>query len=85
MAWGHRLKRLTKKERELCRTRGWGCASCDDPVDYVSSYSYASGHGHAAHARRPMCGDHARVFAMRFGLAWPTQDRKVKVRLLRAA
>jgi hypothetical protein len=85
MAWGHRLKRLTKRERELCVSMGWGCGTCDEPVEYVSNYSYASVHGHAAHARRTMCPGHARVFAMRYGLAWPTQDSRVKVRLLRAA
>jgi hypothetical protein len=85
MAWGHRLKRLTKKERELCRSMGWGCGACDSAVEYVSNYSYASARGHAAHARRPMCADHARLFAMRYCLAWPTQDGRVRIRLLRAA
>lgn len=85
MAWGHRLKRLTKRERELCRSMGWGCGACDDGVEYVSSYSYTSAHGPAVHARRPLCAEHARLFAMRYCLAWPTQDGRVKVRLLRAA
>jgi hypothetical protein len=85
MAWGHRLKRLTKKERELCRTRDWGCWGCDVSVEYVSNYSYTSAHGHAAHARRPLCPSHARLFAMRYCLAWPPQVGKVKIRLLRAA
>jgi hypothetical protein len=85
MAWGHRLKRLTKKERELCRTMAWGCSGCDRQVDYVSNHSYASAHGHAAHARRPLCAEHARLFAMRYCLAWPVQGSRVKIRLLRAA
>jgi hypothetical protein len=85
MAWGHRLKRLTKKERELCRSMGWGCGACDRVVDYVSNYSYTSARGHAAHARRPLCAEHARLYAMRYCLAWPTQDGRVRIRLLRAA
>jgi hypothetical protein len=85
MAWGHRLKRLTKKERALCKSMAWGCGSCDESVEYISNYSYASARGHAAHARRPMCPTHARQFAMRYCLAWPTQGGRVKIRLLRAA
>jgi hypothetical protein len=85
MAWGHRLKRLTKRERELCRSMGWGCGACDDAVEYVSNYSYTSARGHAAHARRPLCAEHARLFAMRYCLVWPTRDGRVRVKLLKAA
>jgi hypothetical protein len=85
MAWGHRIKRLTKKERELCRSMGWGCGACDAGVEYVSNYSYTSGRGHTAHARRPLCPEHARLYAMRYCLAWPTQAGRVRIRLLRAA
>jgi hypothetical protein len=85
MAWGHRLKRLTKRERELCQTLGWGCGACDETVEYVSNYSYASTRGHTAHARRTLCPEHARLFAMRYCLAWPTQDARVRIRLLKAA
>jgi len=85
MAWGHRLKRLTKRERELCRSMVWGCGACDNAVEYVSNYSYTSAYGHAAHARRPLCADHARQFAMRYCLVLPTQDGRVRVKLLNAA
>lgn len=91
MAWGHRLKKLTRRERIWCRTLGWGCsvATCDEAADYVSTYSYASGSGHAAHATRTFCAEHARAFAMRYCLAWPTPDGRVRIRFepqrLRAA
>jgi hypothetical protein len=85
MAWGHRLKRLTKRERELCRELGWGCAACAGDVDYVSNYSYASVHGHAAHAKRPFCAAHARQFAMRHCLAWPARGARIRLDLDRAA
>jgi hypothetical protein len=85
MAWGHRLKRLTKRERQICQSMSWGCGACDAGVEYVSNYSYASIRGHTAHARRPLCPEHARQFAMRYGLAWPTQNGRVRAKLLRAA
>lgn len=83
MAWGHRLKRLTKKEQKLCRTLGWCCANraCKAAAEYMSNYSYRSAHGHVAHVRRPFCPAHARQYAMRYTLAWPTRDRQVKIRL----
>jgi hypothetical protein len=85
MAWGHRLKRLTKSEKGRCRAMEWGCAGCGAAVEYVSNYSYASARGHAAHARRPMCADHARQFAMRHCLAWPSHLARVRVRIERRA
>jgi hypothetical protein len=63
MVWGHRLKRLTKRERELCQ---WGCGVCDEPVEYLSDYDFDSRRGHAAQAHRPLCAEHARQFAVRF-------------------
>ena len=81
MAWGHRLKRLTKRERELCRTLGWGCGgggACEAGVEYVSNFSYASFRGHATHAKRPLCAEHARQFAMRYCLAWPTRGARIR-------
>lgn len=63
------LKRLTKRERDTFRTRGWGCGGCDEPVDYVSGYAYASHAGHAARAIRPLCTEHARQLARRAALA----------------
>jgi hypothetical protein len=81
MAWGHRVKKLTKKERETCRTLGWGCGGgCGKHADYLSNYSYASVHGHASHAKRPLCADHARQFAMRYVLPWPVRGGKVRIR-----
>ena len=68
MAWGHRLKRLTKRERELCRARGWGCGGRDEPVEYLSDYAFDSTRGHAAEAHRPLCAAHARQFAARYRL-----------------
>ena len=68
MSWGHRLKRLTKREIAECRTLGWGCGACDGTVAYVSDYCYASADGHAAQARRTLCAEHARVFAARLRL-----------------
>jgi hypothetical protein len=62
------LKRLTKQERELCRSRGWGCGACDQAVEYVSDYAYASGSGHIAQITRPLCAEHARELAERFAL-----------------
>jgi hypothetical protein len=85
MVWGHRLKRLTKREKDRCKSMGWGCAGCGAEVEYVSNYSYNSNRGHAAHARRPMCGPHARQFAMRHCLAWPARVSRVRVRLERRA
>jgi hypothetical protein len=86
MAWGHRLKRLTKREKDLCRSIDWvGCAGCGGNVQYLSNYSYASAGGHAAHARRPMCTRHARQFAMRHGLAWPARPTRVPIRIERRA
>jgi hypothetical protein len=80
MAWGHRLKRLTKRERELCRALGWGCggAACDEGVEYLSNFSYASVHGHATHAKRALCAEHARQFAMKYCLAWPTRGARIR-------
>jgi len=82
MAWGHRLKRLTRREREECSRLGWGCGAggCAHPVEFISTYSYVSAHGHAAHARRPFCAAHGREFAMRHTLAWPTRDGRVRIR-----
>ncbi len=80
MAWGHRLKRLTKREQYLCREWGCGAASCQAALEYISTYAYVSARGHATHARRPFCAEHARQFAMRFCLAWPTRDGRVRIR-----
>jgi hypothetical protein len=85
MAWGYRIKRLTKREKERCRSLGWGCAGCGGGVEYISNYSYNSANGHAAHARRPMCTEHGRQFAMRHCLAWPARSNKVRIRLEKAA
>jgi hypothetical protein len=68
MGWGHRLERLTKRDRDLYRTLGWGCCGCDEGVGYVSYYSCSSELGHAAAVRRPLCETHARDFAQRYGL-----------------
>ena len=85
MAWGHRIKRLTKREKDLCRSMGLECAGCGAGVEYFSNYSYTSARGHAAHARRPMCIEHARQFAMRHCLAWPARMAGVRVRIERRA
>jgi hypothetical protein len=83
MPWGHRLKKLTKREKDVCRLLEWSCgvASCHESVEYISTYSVASAHGHALHKKRPFCPPHARQFAMRNTLAWPTRDGKVRIRL----
>ena len=86
MAWGYRLKKLSRSEKSVCRSMGRACAApgCGDGAAYISNYSYASVHGGATHAKRTFCADHARSFAMRHTLAWPTQDAKVRIRLFEA-
>lgn len=82
MAWGYRLKKLTRREKTLCRSMGLDCGApgCDTDAEYLSNYSYTSAHGSATHAKKCLCTEHARSFAMRHTLAWPTQDNKVKIR-----
>jgi hypothetical protein len=83
MAWGYRLKKLSRREKTVCRSLGRDCAApgCGDDAEYISNYSYVSVHGTATHAKRTFCTDHARAFAMRHTLAWPAQAAKVHIRL----
>jgi hypothetical protein len=80
MAWGYRLDVMGAREAARCREDGRGCAvvRCASLPLYVSAYRYVRAAGQAVTASRPLCIKHARLFSMKYSLAWPNMLRRVR-------
>jgi hypothetical protein len=80
MAWGYRLEVMGARETARCREDGRGCAvsRCQALPLYNSAYRYARAAGRLVTTTRPLCGRHARLFSMKFSLAWPSLSRRAR-------
>jgi hypothetical protein len=80
MAWGYRIEVLNAREAGRCRDAGRGCSAgkCGDSPQFLSVYRYARVGGRAITASRPLCVKHARLFSMKFSLAWPDRLKRVR-------
>lgn len=80
MAWGYRLELMGTRDAIRCRDDGRGCAvgKCDAVPQYVSAYRYARGNGRAVTVARGLCVRHARLFSMKYSLAWPDMMRRFR-------
>jgi hypothetical protein len=80
MAWGYRLEVIGAREAARCRDKGRGCSAsrCGDSPQYVSAYRYSRSNGRAVTATRPLCTKHARLFSMKYSLAWPDMLRRAR-------
>jgi hypothetical protein len=80
MAWGYRLELMGAKEGALCREDGRGCSTgrCGNSPQFLSAYRYSRASGRAVTVSRPLCVKHARLFSMKYSLAWPDLLRRVR-------
>ena len=80
MAWGYRLEVIGARAAARCRDEGRGCSvgRCGDSPQYVSAYRYSRSNGSAVTASRPLCIKHARLFSMKYTLAWPNMLRRAR-------
>lgn len=78
MAWGYRLEALTARGGAECRQDGRGCSvgHCGNSPQFVSAYRYSRKTGRAVTVSRTLCVKHARLFSMKYSLAWPTMLRR---------
>ena len=83
MAWGYRLGML--HGREGIRPRGsqrkgespaCSVSRCDAAPRYLSAYRYSRADGRAVRVTRLLCTHHARLFSMKYTLAWPHMLRR---------
>jgi hypothetical protein len=44
----------------------------------MSAYRYSRSNGPAVTASRPLCTRHARLFSMKYTLAWPAMLRRIR-------
>jgi hypothetical protein len=80
MAWGYRLGTLNGREGTRLRTQHKDCsvAVCGGEPRYLSAYRYSRLDGRAVTVTRSLCTRHARLFSMKYSLAWPDMLRKPK-------
>ena len=52
--------------------------NCHGEPKYLSAYRYSRLDGRAVTVARPLCVRHARLFSMKYSLAWPNMLRKPK-------
>lgn len=80
MAWGYRLDVIGAREAARCRDQQRGCSAsgCGDSPQYLSAYRYSRSNGRAVTVSRPLCTRHARLFSMKYTLAWPALLRRVR-------
>ncbi len=80
MAWGYRLEVLGAREGARCREEGRGCSvgKCGVSPQYISAYRYTRSEARAVTVNRPLCVKHARLFSMKYSLAWPDTLRRVR-------
>jgi hypothetical protein len=78
MAWGYRLEVLGARDGVRCREDGRGCSvgKCDTVPQYQSAYRYSRVNGRAVTVTRTLCVRHARLFSMKYSLAWPDTLRR---------
>lgn len=78
MAWGYRLELLGGRDGARCREDGRGCSvgKCAGLPQYVSAYRYSRNNGRAVTVTRGLCVKHARLFSMKYSLAWPNMLRR---------
>lgn len=83
MAWGYRLELMVGREgarvrQEKTPGRACGCsiAKCENFPQYLAAYRYSRANGRAVTASRTLCVKHARLFSMKFSLAWPDMLRR---------
>ena len=80
MAWGYRLEVLGSRDGARCREDGKGCSvgQCDALPQYLSAYRYSRVNGRAVTVTRTLCVKHARLFSMKYSLAWPGMFRGIR-------
>jgi hypothetical protein len=80
MAWGYRLGTLNGREGNRLRAPHKDCsvAACGAEPRYLSAYRYSRLDGRAVTVTRSLCIKHARLFSMKYSLAWPDTLRKPK-------
>jgi len=80
MAWGYRLDVLSTAEASRLRSAGRVCAvrGCEHQPRYRSCFRYSRSSGGPVTTSRPLCPRHARVFSMKYVLAWPHLARRVR-------
>lgn len=80
MAWGYRLELMGAREGSRGRDGGRGCSvgGCEHLPQYLSAYRYARANGRAVTATRLLCVVHARLFSMKYSLAWPDTLRRIR-------
>jgi len=84
MAWGYRLETLNARGGAERRQDGRGCSvgRCGNSPQFVSAYRYSrkTGResGRAVTVSRILCVKHARLFSMKYSLAWPTMHRRAR-------
>lgn len=80
MAWGYRLEVIGARGavRRRGEARGCSAAGCGDSPQYLSAYRYSRSNGTAVTATRLLCTRHARLFSMKYTLAWPDMLRRAR-------
>ena len=80
MAWGYRLEVIGAREGARCREDGRTCSApgCGVSPQYMSAYRYTRSSGTPVTATRALCIRHARLFSMKYSLAWPDMLRRVR-------
>lgn len=78
MAWGYRLEMMGGRDGARCREDGRGCSvgKCHALPQYSSAFRYSRGGGGAVTVTRVLCVKHARLFSMKYSLAWPDMLRR---------
>lgn len=85
MAWGYRLGMLHGREgirprgpqrKDEVKTLACSASHCADTPRYLSAYRYSRVDGRAVTVTRPLCTRHARLFSMKYTLAWPQMRRR---------
>ena len=78
MAWGYRLEGMGSREAARGKDGARGCSvgACDHPPQFLSAYRYMRADGRAVTATRTLCVRHARLFSMKYSLAWPDMMRR---------
>ena len=78
MAWGYRLESMGAREAGLHREQDRGCSvgGCAATPQFLSAYRYVRAQGGAVTATRLLCVRHARLFSMKYSLAWPDMLRR---------
>ncbi|MES1172517.1 MAG: hypothetical protein ABUL77_04720 [Bacteroidota bacterium] len=64
--------------RQAGRVRGCAVGRCGESPQYLSAYRYSRKSGRAVTVSRALCAKHARLFSMKYTLAWPSMLRRAR-------